>query len=65
VARTSPHHGGDALGDSAISDTEEVLVGSWPGVARVGEIGAPPTLGEPRAPFGLDGFGEFGAILLA
>jgi hypothetical protein len=62
VARTSPHHaethqqprvhrtgglGGDALGDSAGSNPEEVTVGSWPGAARVGEVRAPLGPGEP------------------
>jgi hypothetical protein len=53
------------LGDSADSGTEEVPVGSWPGVAWVGEVGAPPATREPHVPFGLEGFGEFGAVLSA
>jgi hypothetical protein len=32
-------------------------------VAWDGEVRAPPAPGEPRAPFGLEGFGEFGPVL--
>jgi hypothetical protein len=51
------------MGDLAGSILEEVPVGSWPRAAWVGEVGAPPAPGEPRAPFGLEGFGESGAVL--
>jgi hypothetical protein len=56
---------GRCPGDSAGFGPEEVPVGSWPGAARVGEVGAPLAPGEPRAPFGLEGFEESDAILSA
>jgi hypothetical protein len=37
-------------------------MGSWPEATQVGEVGAPPAPGEPRAPFGLEGFGKSGAF---
>jgi hypothetical protein len=55
--------GGDALGDSVGFDTEEVPARSRPRVAWDGEVRAPPAPGEPCAPFGLEGFGEFGPVL--
>jgi hypothetical protein len=57
VVRTSPHHvetheqprvhetealGEMLWGDSVRSGTEEVSIGSWPGVARVGYVRALP-----------------------
>jgi hypothetical protein len=45
--------------------TEEAPVGPLPGLAQVAEVRALPALGEPHAPFGLEGFGEFGAVLSA
>jgi hypothetical protein len=45
--------------------TEEAPAGSLPGLARVAKVKALPALGEPRAPFGLEGFGEFGVVLSA
>jgi hypothetical protein len=50
--------GGDALGNSSSSGPEEVPIGLWPEVAQVGEDGAPPVPGEPRALLGLGGFGD-------
>jgi hypothetical protein len=58
-----PGVGGDALWDSVGSSTEEAPVGSWSRVVWVGEVEAPPALGEPCAPFGLEGFGESGVVL--
>jgi hypothetical protein len=56
---------GDILGDSIGSGPEEVPVGSWPRMAWVGEVGAPPELEEPCASFVLEGFGGFGTVLSA
>jgi hypothetical protein len=33
-------------------------------MARVGEVRALPALGEPRAHFGLEGYREYGIVLL-
>jgi hypothetical protein len=57
--------GGDALGDSIGSGTEEEPVGSWPRAAQVGDVRAPPALGEPRTPFWLEDFREFGIVFSA
>jgi hypothetical protein len=80
MAWTSPHHiethrwplfhetgglGGDALGDSVGRGTKEAPIGSWSGVAWFGEVGAPPALGEPCTPFGLEDFRESGMVLSA
>jgi hypothetical protein len=57
--------GGDALGDSIGSGTEEEPAGSWPRAAQAGEVRAPPALGEPRTPFWFEGFREFGIVFSA
>jgi hypothetical protein len=54
--------GGDALGASAGSDTKEVPVGSGPRAAWARDVRELPAPGEPHAPFGLEGFREFGVV---
>jgi hypothetical protein len=50
------------LGDSAGSRPVEAPIGLGLKAARVNEGGAPPALGEPCAPLGLEGFGDFNAV---
>jgi hypothetical protein len=77
MAQMSPHHaethwrpesmrlgaGGRCSGGLDRFNTKEVPAGSKLGAAWVGEVGAPPELGKPCTPFGLEGFEEFGAVL--
>jgi hypothetical protein len=56
--------GGDASENSFGSRPEEVPIWLWPEVPWVGEDGAPPVPGEPRAPLGLRGFRDSGIVFL-
>jgi hypothetical protein len=60
-----PRAWGRCSGNLVGSGIEEVFAGSGHEATRVGEVTAPSALGEPRAPFGLEGFRESGAVFSA